>query len=383
MSSHAFPRVGQYEAKLQSLARSRRDVSSQGQQHQRSVCPPDNITLDNGALISVKRDELAKGSESSLWLFGTEQGEEYVVKVLSRDCGELISGALDNEKAVLSVIGDVVDGVVKMFDVDVKKTQIFPSCLTRILVTERLDKGLNVLLDPLSRDKAFLASIIQQGFDILKSLHETGFVHGDIHSANWMLDGAGKLRLIDFGFAAPYVDAHGTHVQELVRIRPPSTLRTPSFNEGLVGLIQDKIMFPFRDKLKLSRESSSSPSVVTREPNLLAPWHLESGNIEAYRLSRRDDLFRFAEMLYEIHSIAYRANLEGAKAEASVIENVATRAAHWAKFKREIVKSAKVDNDGFPDVFLSFYRSMLELHFEEEPPYLFWKDIFIQALNHH
>ena len=76
-------------------------------------------------------------------------------------------------------------------------------------------KGMSRLLQPSS---PVLFQVLARLLSILREVHAAGFVHNDAHAGNMVYselrDVAGSAKLIDFGFAQPFVDANGFHVTD-------------------------------------------------------------------------------------------------------------------------------------------------------------------------
>jgi serine/threonine protein kinase len=60
-----------------------------------------------------------------------------------------------------------------------------------------------------------LFEVLAKLLEVLQVVHEAGFAHNDAHAGNMvyssLLDIAQNAKLIDFGFAHPFVDARGKH----------------------------------------------------------------------------------------------------------------------------------------------------------------------------
>ena len=56
-----------------------------------------------------------------------------------------------------------------------------------------------------------LLKLGQAMLDILRELHEAGYIHRDIKPDNWMYDACGSLYLIDLGLCKRYLKSDGTH----------------------------------------------------------------------------------------------------------------------------------------------------------------------------
>jgi hypothetical protein len=83
------------------------------------------------------------------------------------------------------------------------------------------------IMDAADSDRAARLSILQLFCDCLSALekiHAHGYLHGDIHPGNFLVDETGKVRLVDFG-GAQRVDHHGKgllgHQGGVVHYLPP------------------------------------------------------------------------------------------------------------------------------------------------------------------
>ena len=87
---------------------------------------------------------------------------------------------------------------------------------------------------------------------LFAELHARGIAHGDVHPGNFVLLKNGNLRIVDFGNAEPYIDSDtGDHVSH---VRFPIN---PDFDPAILSIYQ----------------------------------------MDGSRMSRRDDVFRVAEVL--------------------------------------------------------------------------------------
>lgn len=166
--------------------------------------------------------------------------------------------------------------------------------------------------------------IARQGITILRDLHASGFVHGDMHPGNLAFDETtGVLSLIDFGLSHPFVDPRGVQI-------PPNVQQVPSR--------------PYAHNLML-----------------LSHWHLESGDIMQYKQSRRDDLFRFACVLYALSSAEY----------TQAVRRVGRSLPEWIAFRRDATT-----NYNAPEPFRRFMEYTRSLNFDEQPNYNMWLQAF-------
>jgi serine/threonine protein kinase len=185
-------------------------------------------------------------------------------------------------------------------------------------------------------------AIARRALEILKILHENGLIHGDIHRRNWLVSDVSRpsktLRLIDFGRVAPYIDlTTGKHILD----RPkPWTWKFTGWNE-----------------------------------RLLSPWEIQGG-----KKSRRDDIFRLAEMfLFMIGGPVDKwFRNEAKELKESFLEKLITkeellRGIVELKFERS--KKSYLDRK-IHKLFSDFYAYSLVLEFKERPDYERWIGLF-------
>ena len=270
-----------------------------------SNCPPVTIpTMTQGdVMISGYPD--FRGSGSLVWISADRL---YAVKAISK--GGVIKEALMVEKAVGSVIGDLGGDAVHYYP---QKPGIIPKlCAQCVLVTDYA--GEYTFKDvgsggPIEVTEAEVAGIAVRAIKILKKIHAMGIVHGDVHAGNFVFSGADSVdrlhfRIIDFGRASPYVD--------------PTT--------------RSHIKHRF--------------TITEASESLLSLFEIEDSN-----LSRRDDMYRLAEILY---------HLLGKYHEPKFSEN------NTALAKRKMVAN------GVNAIFTDFHHAMVEMKFDERPAYDEW-----------
>lgn len=137
-------------------------------------------------------------------------------------------------------------------------------CHARTIVSENV--GATELGD-LPKSKRTNASVMYliaaRALEIIEQIHMSGLIHGDIHKRNWLIQDKEKpaetLRIIDFGRVQLFMKPHPSDPAKFILI-PDNTqliLQTNGWNASL-----------------------------------LSPWE-----IKGHRPTRRDDIFRIAEML--------------------------------------------------------------------------------------
>ena len=203
-------------------------------------CPPSEIHLDSGEVISVDREKRPdfSGTGSKIFIVG-----KYAVKYVYSASREIVE-TLAIDRAFMKALSGTVP---KLFE----PQNIPQACQVRLMVSEfagsrqmwQISSGL-----PWKR-QAILFQAAAVSLDILRKIHNRGLIHGDVHSKNFVYtDGPADLKLIDFGRAEPFIDpTTGEHV-------------------------------PFQKK---------QYGVVDWESVFLSPWE-----IEGIRKTRRDDVFR-------------------------------------------------------------------------------------------
>ena len=137
-------------------------------------------------------------------------------------------------------------------------------CHARTIVSENVGATeLGDLPKFLRHNHRVMYGIAARALEIIQQLHNACLIHGDIHIRNWLVGdvyhAAETLRMIDFG-----------RVDLFMQPDPANPGRT----------------IPIPDHSSFKLDSSSW------NPRLLSPWE-----IQGHRPTRRDDIFRIAEML--------------------------------------------------------------------------------------
>ena len=107
--------------------------------------------------------------------------------------------------------------------VEVGETDGLPYLLMELVDGETL--GDRLARGPLPVDQALDHAC--QLADTLRAVHEVGLVHRDVKPRNVIVDRTGKVRLVDFGFAAPVGSAAGLDVAGTRRYSAPEQFRSP------------------------------------------------------------------------------------------------------------------------------------------------------------
>ena len=319
------------------------------------VCHDKSLPLVGGKTVMVDRPypPHTPGSGTSLYLGHLDDHTDHdaplmLVKVSSPAPSDHTRHAMATEAAVLSILRGRAAGMVpNIFHIETNSAKISHQCRARTIVTEFPGSYTLASLPPPELTDVDpgatvgqVASIIAKVLEIIERVHESGFVHGDIHLNNFVYSDeenvVGTLRLIEFARAAPFIDESGRHV--------------------------------------LSSGSAPPESSPHRSPvELLSPWEIEGSP----RLSRRDDLFRIAEMALRM------AGLDGMHIERLAAEKTAAvqlmrqegftgDVNEYAPFRRAVAdlkRNRPKPTMGTPWVFREFYRYALRLSFDSTPNY--------------
>ena len=306
-------------------------------------CPPASVRLTDGRDVRINPHSppFARGSSTRLFL---DQANNVVVKTLDEPETDYLRRALAVDGAFLTVLSGRVGGLPRLFAIDA--VGISDHCRARTMVSEFMGKfPLDDIYEAYANRPGLAVAVaraIAKTIEILAQVHSGGLVHGDIHRFNLVYadlnNVPGTLGLIDFGRAEPFVDANGEHV----RRGPPET--------------------PYGDW----------------NAALLSPWE-----IEGLRLTRRDDMFRTAEMALNLggfDTAFIRAFM--ALDSARVAQENQGRTDSKARFSRGVIdlkRNRPFEHSGnrpVPKVFIDFYRYTLTLKFDEKPDYDMWYRAF-------
>jgi len=314
-------------------------------------CPPKVITVrtPKGDTFTVKIDkQIATGSSSRLLRTNPVNGKSYIIKTVTplkrgKKLSMATKLALLQDQAFMTAFNQISDFAPKIFPiVRSANPDMDAYCYARTIVSE--DVGSTELRDlprAVINNTPAMYSLARKAVLTLKTLHESGLIHGDIHRRNWLVSDVERpgetLRLIDFGRVMPYLNlGTGTHIED--------------------NTIPWEVKFTGWNEL------------------LLSPWEILGG-----KKSRRDDFFRTAEMfLYMIAGpvdVWFRSEYkklgqeykEDKITEKQLLEKIAD-----LKFKRvDQLKRSRV-----PKFFVRFYEYSLRLEFDERPNYDKWIKIF-------
>jgi serine/threonine-protein kinase len=134
-----------------------------------------------------------------------ELGQTVALKFLSQQRQEQPE-ALESVRQEVRIARRITHpNVVRIFDVETAEGETFISM--EFVPGEDLE-SLVRRVGPLSAPK--VSQIARQMAAGLAAAHDAGVLHRDLKPANVMIDGAGNVRLLDFGIAAPLEDDHAT-----------------------------------------------------------------------------------------------------------------------------------------------------------------------------
>lgn len=302
------------------------------------VCPPARFTV-NGKKFTLERDPFAIGSDTVLY---QSTDRSLVVKVHELPMAEAMESLWREEAAAAALDPLIVSGqlTAPRFYQPKFESRVSELCQLRMVT---MDLAGRIDLQELVITYGFQsAEVVRQiavgGLHALEQVHSVGLLHGDIYSGNFLLDEQSdeiqNLRLIDFGRAREFRDPKtGAHIEDGPAER------------GYYS------------------EIASYNSVL-----------LSVNELQGQRLSRRDDLFRFAELLLflldgddALYTFKYRTNAEG---ESELVRLTPPR--------REMVKRKRFRkfSENIPSEFVDFYAATMRLEFAEDPDYAGLRALF-------
>ena len=173
--------------------------------------PPQCISksMKIGETEYTKGKLLGDGSSTQVYEYDEVKGSgRLAVKFLLPKASENSRNGLLREKVFLSLFSNFPK-FAKIYS-DWKSSK---ECINRVLITSvEGDTELGKIRKTLN-----IGPFVVQAIQLIQTVHERGFVHGDVHRGQFLLtDGViDSLRLIDFGRTEPYLTAKGTHVPEI------------------------------------------------------------------------------------------------------------------------------------------------------------------------
>lgn len=307
-------------------------------------CPPRHIHIverpGDGSPFEVKGGRLSDNVWSAIRRKSGGQMEGVIIKVTRRYWKEKIILEIFSDSTLTPAIYSVSTGA----------SGASSECAARMIVMETAG---SMDLEEYKMTRPHItyrmaAELAIRAIELLRAFHSRGFVHGDIHMGNFSLkksaigkDFVESMRLLDLDRSVAFVDFSAKrHVRERAYI-------------------------PRDEKAHVTRLNKSMLSVYELEkyPNI--------------RLSRRDDWFRFAEMILNV--LVSDNDLFKRIRELSVrigtLSPLYTGNILVAKQERE------VDNMNVPKIFADLYKSSMELAFDQRPPYEEWMHRFTEYLQ--
>ena len=306
-----------------------------------SVCPPREMELmELGGIHEVNSERFARGSMTNIYkaygygVDGLAVRTRSVVKVVTSKGDAEIVEALYRDMAALEILGDT--GIApEVFHPEYRNVE--PACMSRMMVSsfvgERTLKHVKKN-DNFRTNLSVMASIAVRGLEMLQTLHSKGIVHGDIHLENFVFYNdspiSRTLKMIDFGRSAPFLvkndDAQWVHLP-----LPPTVF-----------------------------VSANSSYMWTA--SLLSVYELQSvlvvdGKRRVHTQSRRDDMFRFAEIFVVLMLDGYEEQL--------------------LEVEKDIESILRIKTSGngmhfLDSTFREFFKRSANMQFDEEPQYDYW-----------
>lgn len=288
-------------------------------------CDVSRLTLEGvPSSVRFQTDKLIQGGSYGVRVFPSRDmvdGHLLVAKTVRLDYKTRVLDVLKEKAVLLSLPPGIAPRVYI-------PRGLSPLCSLGLIVMENVgSKMIKDAIAILIKNRWELVRSAVRGLELLRNLHDQGFVHGDLHGGNIIYSDEGSisetLRLIDFERAEVFVTPGGLHVEETRK----------EYCNGF------------------SAEA-------------LSPFELDG-----WLKTRRDDIFRLAEMLIEPFVENSFPEWEGSM---SIEEN----RERYSKFKKERELSNRI-----PPVFRDFYRYSLNLGFSERPDYEYWSIRFLSEYS--
>ena len=312
------------------------------------VCPPPEITIRESRVVLIQPwygVEVGPGTHihvASVASVIDDRSEWLQVKV----CGTVDAvRAMAREAAFQFVtLGVGAPAAPMIYDIVPNSDRISEHCRLRTLISDYF--GPESFPDRMrayggSKRPARAAFRIKQAIDSIKTVHKNGFVHGDVQAKNFGY-GPLTLQLIGFERVQPYIDESGGHV-----------LNSAS------GVASD---------------DHHAPLAAAAE--LVYPWDLEGS-----RLSRRNDIFRVAEIALQVAGLDEPFAAGMAAERVRFVMDYPDRHVDSIPEYREAIRELKRNRPSLaipavPAVYSEFYLYALHLDFDSVPAYDRWIDAF-------
>ena len=329
-------------------------------------CPPRNLTISwKGKIYAFARgDFIAKGSSSRVYRsprvgdlgtlvtksLGPLQDEETGTLNPDKTLRPGTKLSLLQDEAFMLAFNDARNLVPHTYHIEPKGMDAY--CNARTIVSEDVGatelEQLRLPVDKNSRAR-LLYKIGSAALRIIKQIHQTGLIHGDIHFRNWL-------------------------VQDLKR--PAETLRLIDFGRVELFMIPNKTN-PHRAILIPDVDNPQIPTRLSLNAYHLSPWEMQG-----HRLTRRDDVFRIAEMLVRLYGedSGFMDKYNDAKKKREDARRRKDPAATQAYLTGVLrLKQERPFNPDLPELLKEFYQYSLGLEYDQEPNYDHWIGIFENA----
>jgi serine/threonine protein kinase len=327
-------------------------------------CPPRTLTISwNNKTYSFAPGEfIARGSDSRVYRsalvpdlgtlitksLGFLRDPKTNAINLNQTLSQSVKLALLQDKAFMVAFNDYRDLVPHTYHLE--RGSMTAYCHSLTIVSENVGATeLGDLYKWVRTTPRVLYSIAAAALKIIKQIHKTGLLHGDIHKRNWLVQDwkrpAETLRIIDFGRVELFMQPDSTNPRQTILI----------------------------------------PDVVNRQIPTSLNWnayHLSPWEMQGHRLTRRDDVFRIAEMLVRLYGedSGFIEKHNDAKKKRNDAMRINEPAAIQAYLTRVIrLKKKRPFNPHLPKLLKEFYQYTLGLAYHEEPDYDTWIGVFKYA----
>ena len=284
------------------------------------ICPPSRISINGKSIAFDNTIIVNQGSGSELY---KSRDSKLLIKTIIQHIS--IYEGMAREKAILSVLDSMNGMTSRVFKPEI--STMTKSCADRSIIFESVGtwSGYQLMIQQgLKFSESEIAKTAARMIEIIQTIHSFGIVHGDIHPGNFVFssktDISGTVKVIDFGRAIPFIN-------------PETKQHVKQF-----------------DVLK--------PDIGGFNPLFLSPFELEGS-----KLSRRDDMYRLAELLYI--ALGYKRVGIDMWGRLKALPQIASDKRKWM-----------ADSSPSHKIFTDFHHEMVNLGFTDRPDYEKWIKAF-------
>jgi RIO-like serine/threonine protein kinase len=180
-------------------------------------CPPSEpFLVEQLGEMRIRDPHSLDGDFSGMYgrVYTMADNKLALMKVLFELGDKKSAESVCTEKSMLRVLKGLGGLAPRMLEI---RSGVNEKCQMRAFVMEQVGSKKEIHeTDRWNSAKRAFYKIIAKSLEMLRTLHETGFIHGDMNVHNIKMDNVDNiyeaLWLIDFGLSKPYVDEAGSHL---------------------------------------------------------------------------------------------------------------------------------------------------------------------------